>query len=54
MAGVWQTTEEEEEVVEGADMQKFTHSRQTGHLRWSAQPDARLDIAFSLKKHCEC
>lgn len=32
-----------------ADRQKFTHSRQTGHLRWSAQPAARLDISSSLK-----
>lgn len=34
----------------GADRQKFTHRRQTGHLRWSAQPAARLDISFSSRK----
>lgn len=37
--GLAETEEKEEEVVvmvEGADEQKFSHSRQTGHLRWSA------------------
>lgn len=34
----------------GADRQKFTHRRQNGHLRWSAQPAARLDISFSSRK----
>lgn len=50
--GVAETEEEEEEVVmvERADGQKFTRSRQAGHPRWSAQPAARQE----REKQQEC